>query len=293
MMAMEAPETKGAVESPVAWLNGALLPLAEAAVSPLDRGFQYGDGLFETLRADRGRVCYLDRHLRRLTGSARHLRLPAAFLEALPWAEIVAELLRRNHLEASIARLKVLVTRGCAVALGLPEVERPTVLVTAAPYRSPSPEDYLRGWSVHLGAPGFTSPLAAHKSLNYLIFLAARQEALERGKDEAILVAADGRLCETAAGSLLFYRAGTWLHPLQPLQLPGITLGRAVELLRDQGCSVQSLPITVSDLDRLDGAWILNSLIGIMPIREIDGRMLSIIQPDLIAAIRGRLLIGG
>lgn len=292
-MATAADETKGAAESPVVWLNGAFLPLAEAAVSPLDRGFQYGDGLFETLRADRGRVCYLDRHLSRLTGSARRLRLPWALLEALPWAEIVSELLQRNHLEAAVARVKILVTRGCAAALGLPEVERPTVLVTAAPYRSPSPQDYLRGWSVHLGAPGFTSPLAAHKSLSYLIFLAARQEALERGMDEAILVAGDGRLCETAAGSLLGYRQGTWLHPQHPLQLPGITLGRTLELLQDQGCSVRSIPIAASDLDRMEGAWILNSLIGIMPIREIDGRMLPIIQPDLIAAIRDRLLIGG
>lgn len=282
---MNPPEST----EPVVWLNGAYLPLPEARISVMDRGFQFGDGLFETLRADQGRVLLFGRHLRRLAGAARHYRLSEAFLNRIPWGSVISELLARNHLDQRIARVKIIVTRGIAGPLGLPEANRPTVCVSATGYQPPAPEDYARGWSAHLARTGYAAPLAGHKTLNYLFYLVARQEAMDYEKDEAILVGADGCLAETATGSLLLLRGDTWYRPDHALQLPGTAIERALELLNEQGCAVRTEKIPATDLATFDGAWTLNSMIGILPICEIDGQAVPLVREHFIQNLRQQL----
>ena len=94
------------------WLNDNLIPLDQARVSVNDRGLLYGDGLFETLRAEDGRVFFLPEHLERLGASARAFRLPVP--GNVPWPERLAQLLAANGLGRGPARVKILLSRGVA-----------------------------------------------------------------------------------------------------------------------------------------------------------------------------------
>ena len=88
------------------WLNGDILPLHEARISPLDRGFLYGDGLFETMRGQDGRILYLTEHLERLHRSVKELRIPP--VPSIDWRDCLGDLLRRNDLELGAVAVKII-----------------------------------------------------------------------------------------------------------------------------------------------------------------------------------------
>jgi branched-chain amino acid aminotransferase len=251
------------------WLNDTLIPLDQALVPVNDRGFLYGDGLFETLRADDGRVHFLTEHLERLAASARAFRLP--FPEHTPWQERLGQLLAANALSRGPARVKILLTRGVAEGLGLPEECRPTLVIYAQPYVPPSSEEYAAGWPVVVFPEERSTFVGCHKSLNYLFYLAARQFALDRGAKEALILEADGLVSEGAATSLIYLHQGQYCLPASASALPGVTatvLGRG---LAAQGLSLTSRRTTVDQLKASDGLWLANSLMGLMPVAAVDG----------------------
>ncbi len=199
------------MEKQFVWLNDALTPISQARVSVNDRGFLYGDGLFETLRAEAGRVLFLPEHLERLEASARVFNLP--FPGAVPWQERLTALLAANGLSLGPARIKILLSRGEAEGLGLPPGPRPTLVIWAQPYTPPSPAEYAGGWPVAVFPEGRSTFVGRHKSLNYLFYLAARQYALDRGAKEALILAADGLVSEGAATSLVYLHQGRYCTP--------------------------------------------------------------------------------
>lgn len=275
----------------IVYLNGDFLPLAEARISPVDRGFLYGDGLFETLRADGGRVFYLAAHLERLRSSLAVLRMPSTL--PLPGAAVLEELLAHNDLVGATAAVKVVVTRGAAGALGLPPPERPTVCALARRYQPPSAVLYKRGWRLHVSGQRLGSPLACHKSLNYLVYQLARQEAVDAGADEAVLLDCRERLAEAAAGSLLVRTRGQWWTPASPCQLPGITVRQTVRLLAAEGVPVGERSAGVEDLAAAETVWVLNSLMGIMPAYEVGRQRLPDPRSGEAERLRLRLFAHG
>jgi branched-chain amino acid aminotransferase len=269
--------------SAIVYLNGEFVPLEEARISPLDRGFQYGDGVFETLRAQSGRILFLAEHLQRLSHSLAELRLPQSTGD---WQTILAELLSRNALTNGVAAVKIIITRGVAAQLGLPRSTAPTLLVQARSYDAPSAEQYRRGWRLHLFRQGFAPPLAGHKSLNYLFYLVARQAALDAGADEAVLLDAQARVTETAAGSLLVRTDGQWWTPRSPHQLPGTTLRQVARMLRDRGQVVPARAAGKEDLASAQTIWVLNSLLGIMPVTHLEDRPMPQVAAAEAAELR-------
>ena len=251
------------------WLNDNLVPLAQARVPVNDRGFLYGDGLFETLRADDGRVQFLTEHLERLAASARAFRLP--FPANVPWQERLARLLTANGLSRGPARVKILLSRGVAPGLGLPEECRPTLVIYAHPYIPPSSEAYAAGWPVVIFPEGRSTFVGRHKSLNYLFYLAARQFALDQGAKEALILEADGLVSEGAATSLIYLDQEQYYLPASASALPGVTLmvlGRGVAA---RGLSLKARRTTVARLQASDGLWLANSLLGLMPVAAVNG----------------------
>jgi len=251
------------------WLNDELIPLAQARVSVNDRGFLYGDGLFETLRADEGRVHFLAEHLERLAASARAFRLP--FPEHTPWQERLAQLLAANGLSRGPARVKILLTRGPAEGLGLPWACRPTLVIYAQPYTPPSSEEYAAGWPVAVFPEGRSTFVGRHKSLNYLFYLAARQFALDRGAKEALILEADGLVSEGAATSLIYLHQGQYCLPASASALPGVTVALLGRGLAARGLTLEARRTTVAQLKAADGLWLANSLMGLMPVAAVDG----------------------
>jgi branched-subunit amino acid aminotransferase/4-amino-4-deoxychorismate lyase len=251
------------------WLNDGLLPLDQAYVSVNDRGFQFGDGLFETLRADAGRVQYLQEHLERLRSSAQVFRLP--FPAELPWEERLGRLLTANGLTQGLARIKILLTRGVAPGLGLPEDCRLTLVIWAHPYTPPTPAAYTAGWPVVVFPEGRSTFIGRHKSLNYLFYLAARQYALDHGAKEALICEADGLASEGAATSLVYLHQGQLYTPEAESSLPGVTLAVLRRGLIARGQTLEARPTSLTQLQAADGLWLANSLMGLMPVASIDG----------------------
>jgi len=256
------------------WLNDMLIPLAQARVPVNDRGFLYGDGLFETLRADTGRVLFLTEHLERLGASARAFRLP--FPAKVPWPERLAQLLAANGLSRGPARVKILLTRGVAPGLGLPEECRPTLVIYAEAYTPPSVETYAAGWPVVIFPAGRSTFMGRYKSLNYLFYLAARQFALDQGAKEAVILEADGLVSEGAATSLIYLHQGNYYQPDSASALPGVTVTVLGRGLAARGLSLKTRRTTVAQLKEADGLWLANSLMGLMPVAAVDGKPMPV-----------------
>jgi branched-chain amino acid aminotransferase len=217
-------------------VNGEYLERDRPALRADDRGLLYGDGFFETVRVYGGVAFRLAQHLNRLRRSCRHFSMacPLGEDDAL---RVVAELLSRNGL--SDAYLRVTVTRGVHDGeLGLPASSSPTVVMELRPLRVPPAGLYRRGVRLHVSSfrvdPGH--PLAGHKSLNYLPFLAARDEACRLGADEALLLSVGGQVVEAATSNLFCVRNGE-VHtpPLASGALPGITRQAVLELSQAEG----------------------------------------------------------
>jgi branched-subunit amino acid aminotransferase/4-amino-4-deoxychorismate lyase len=256
-------------QAPFVWLNDELIPLAQARVSVNDRGFLYGDGLFETLKAEGGRVQFLAEHLERLKASAGAFNLP--FPAAVPWQEWLARLLAANGLDRGTARVKILLSRGEAAGLGLPPDCRPTLVVWAYPYTPPTPAEYAAGWPVVVFPEGRSIFVGRHKSLNYLFYLAARQFALDREAREALILEADGLVSEGAATSLVYLLQGRYYTPESASALPGVTVAALRRGLAGRGLTLAAHPTTVARLKAAHGLWLANSLLGLMPVASIDG----------------------
>jgi branched-subunit amino acid aminotransferase/4-amino-4-deoxychorismate lyase len=265
---------RSAKNSQCVWLNDEMIPLSQAHVSVNDRGFQFGDGLFETLRADNGRVHFLKEHLARLKTSAQALRLP--FPAEVPWEERLDRLLTANGLTQGPARLKILLTRGVAPGLVLPQDCRPTLVIWAQPYTPPPPKDYAAGWPVVVFPEIRSTFLGQHKSLNYLFYLAARQYALDHGAQEALICEADGLVSEGATTTLVYLHQEQFYTPKAASALPGITLGVLRRELNARGRTLESRPTTVAQLCQAHGLWLANSLMGLMPVAAIDGTPLPL-----------------
>jgi branched-subunit amino acid aminotransferase/4-amino-4-deoxychorismate lyase len=275
---------------PVAWANGAFSPLEDCRISLLDRGFQYGDGLFETLRAENGRILFLSEHLQRLMQSMTALRMGVA--SPPDWSAVLPELVKRNGLGQGTAAVKVLVTRGLAEGIGIPATSSPSIFMTCRVYHPPAERLYSEGWRLTVLQNGYAPPLAMHKSLNYLFYLIARQRALDEGADEAVILDAAGAVTESAAGSLLCCTEGRWWSPFSRNQLPGVTLRAVRNVMEKMGWEIESREASAEDLSKAETIYVLNSLMLVMPVRALEGTPLRRPAPDLAKLLRHKLLNG-
>jgi branched-chain amino acid aminotransferase len=254
--------------SATVWLNGRFTPIDEARISPVDRGFLYGDGFFETIRAQRGKILWLPLHLERLETSLCRFRIA---LDGAPdWEPVLMRLLDENGLSGEIAAIKIIVTRGISNSLGLPEAAKPTICIMAFPYNSPRIGLYEEGCKLHLFREGFAPPLAGFKALNYLYSLSARQAALDAGCDMAMLLDPRGFVTETCTGSLIARTGERWWTPQSRFQLPGTTLRSLRAMMENAGRTIIARPARPEDFYSADTVWVLNSMIGVMPVAQID-----------------------
>lgn len=265
----------------IVWLDGRLLPAAEARIDPADRGLLLGDGLFETMLARAGAALRLDAHLARLRAGAAVLRI-----DPLPTdADIAAALdavLRANGL--ADAALRLTVTRGPA-GRGLPPPNdaRPTVLAAAAPL--PAPPAPARVIIARTTRRNERSALSGVKSLNRLDDVLARVEAAERGADDGLLLNGAGFLVESTVANLFVVIDGELATPpLSDGALPGTV--RAV-LIADHGAVERQL--TEADLGIAEEAFLTNAL-GLRPVIACDGRRVGSGAPGPVARRLSELL---
>lgn len=244
------------------WLNGRLLPAAEARIDPADRGFTLGDGLFETIRIKDGAPRHLSRHFDRLAAGTALLRLPLPY-DTAALSDAMAALIGATGLKDGVLRLTL--SRGTGARGVLPPADaRPTAMMTAAP--TPHMTTPVAAVIARSTRRNEHSPLSRLKSLNYLDSILARQEAAERGADEALMLNGAGRLAESSIANLFLSVGGRLLTPpAADGALPGI---RRALILERHGA--EEAPLTPDDLARADEAILTNSL-GLRPLLSVDG----------------------
>lgn len=248
------------------WLNGALRDAETPALRTDDRGLLLGDGLFETLAVRNGRPVFLAEHWRRLAESARELAIPLPF-EAETLRSAIADLAAANGL--SEASVRITLTRGPGPrGLSPPADPEPTLFITAAPLGPPP-----LSWSAVTVSirRNESSPLSRLKSLNYGDMILARREANAAGADEAILLNGQGGLC-CASIANLFLWFGSELVTAAPSDgvLPGIARAKLLTLAAARGIEIHESAPALDEMRRASGAFLSNSLMGVVPLTRID-----------------------
>jgi len=256
----------------IVYLNGSLMPLSQARLSPLDYGFLYGYGLFETMRAYSGRIFHLEKHLARLSRSAKLLGID---LESIPDLEkALYNTLQANNL--SHARIRLTLSGGEGEPLPDLVIRVPTVLIVARSYTPYPRQVYKQGFKAIVSRirRNTQSPASAMKSLNYLDNLLARQEAKLAGADEAILLNEQGFLAEGSMSNIFLVSGNALLTPSEDSGiLPGITRGVVLEELAPSlGMKKIERKIALKELLQADEAFFTNSLIEIMPLTQVGGQ---------------------
>ena len=275
-------------------LNGEFLPVEQAKLSVFDRGFIFGDGVYEVWRVVDGRLFEHRRHDRRLRHGLRELEIavPEADVDALE--PVAYRLLRDNDLEQGEGTFYVEITRGVAPrthAFPAPPVT-PTIFAMVSRFEVPHA---VRA----AGAKAITQPDTRWlhcdiKTVQLLPNVMAKQKAQAAGALEAIFVR-DGMVTEGTHTSVFGVKNGTLLtHPLSPLILPSITRELVLELARENGVPVSETPFGVDALFDLDELWVSGTTTDITPIVEVDGRRIGLGAPgpvakQLYAALQARL----
>lgn len=266
------------------WLDGSLLPV-EKTLTRLERGFLYGDGLFETLRVYGGRPFMLAEHISRLTAGAAVL----GFAEALNPDDLksaVEQTISANGIEDGSVRLTV--ARGRGPGLYPVETDPPTVLVTVRAGTPYAPELYARGFrAVLVSFPrNERSPLVFVKSLNFLENILGKKEAVASGADEGLFLNTAGHLCEGTVSNLFLLEQDTVLTPaVSSGLLPGITRAIVLQVAREAGFRVEECAVRPDRLFTASEAFLTNSLLEVMPLVTIGGRPVGTGRPGPAAQL--------
>lgn len=251
-------------------LNGQLLPLAEARISPLDRGFLFGDGVYEVLPVYSRRPFRLAQHLKRLQLSLDGIQLANPH-DLAGWTAIVEQLVAANPWDDQGIYLQV--TRGADVKRdhAFPAVVTPTVFGMSMPLLMPSAEVRERGISAVTAADTRWARCDL-KTTSLLANVLLRQQSVDAGAGETILLR-DGLLTEGSAASVLIVSKGSLIAPPQSqLILPGVTYDVVLELAAQHGLPTEIRPISEAELRAADEVWVLSSTKEVLAVTTLDGQ---------------------
>ena len=262
-----------------AYFNGEFLSLNEVHISPLDRGFLFADGVYEVIPVYNSQFLRLNEHLIRLDNGLNALRI-GVNLSQDDWAHLLQALVIRNGGGQLAVYLQV--TRGAPAIRdhNFPRAEtQPTVFAMANPLKTNT--ELRAGWSA-VTLEDIRWGACHIKSVALLANVLARQQAVDRGANDAILVR-DGVLTECAAGNVYVIRDGLIRTPLKDQRiLPGITRDLLLELAAANGIPYREEDIPVAALETADEVWVTSSTKEIVPFVRIDGRPVGQGEPGQI-----------
>ncbi|MBI2994172.1 MAG: aminotransferase class IV [Gammaproteobacteria bacterium] len=269
---------QGTAALAIVYLNGRYIPEASATVSVLDRGFIFGDGVYEVIPVFGSHILRFSEHLARLGNSLAGIYLDNPHAEA-EWRDIVATLLERNP-GAENRSVYLQVTRGAGERGHVPSK---ALLPTVFAMCNPIPErDYTRGVSA-ITHEDIRWQYCNIKVTSLLPNVLLRHRAKERdGSTEAILLRGD-RVTEGAASNVFVVHGRRVATPPKDHSLlPGITRDLVVDLLRGAKLGCEEAKITRADLVSADELWITSSMMGIAPVTRLDGRPVGQGQPGAV-----------
>lgn len=276
---MTAGSGTASPDVPYVWVDGELLDAGGRHLSAFDRGFQLGDGVFETLRARGGRTTELDEHLARLHRSANGLSIHLADDADVRIRAGIAGLLRANGLDGpdGDASVRITVSRGAHRGRGLlpaDESAPPTIVIQTWLVVPPPPDHLERG--LHLIASRVRrdpeSPLAALKTTSRADYVHARLEARHAGADDALFLTIDGHLSEATSANVFLVRGLELATPaLACAILPGTTRSWLLGWAGEAGLRPSEGWLTTRDLLEADEAFLCSSVAGVLPVTRFEG----------------------
>jgi D-alanine transaminase len=274
-------------------LNGQFLPRTDARLSVDERGFFFGDGVYEVTRAVRGGLFEWERHARRLTRGLAELRI-ACPLTMDEFRDLQLRLLQENDLLANQATVYLQVTRGAAPRTHRfpPSGTPPTIFLSATAFAPPHDRRAV-------GVPAVTYPdyrwsRCDLKTVNLLPAVMANQFAVDHGAFEALFVR-EAVLTEGSHTNVFGVVAGELrTYPNSNYVLPGVTRDVVLELARDLGIRVSETPIYRHEIAHLDECFLTGTTSDVMPVVSIDGVPVGDGRPgpvaqQLYSALAGRL----
>ncbi len=256
----------------IVYLNGELLPVTEAKISVLDRGFLFGDGVYEVIPVYGGRPFRLEHHLARLDQSLEGIR-SANPMDHGQWRGILLDLIARNG--DGDQSLYLQVTRGVAPKRdhAFPAEPRPTVFAMSSPLSEP--DAAARDGISAVTVDDIRWKHCNIKAITLLPNVLMRQHAIDAGAAEAILLR-DGNATEGAASNLFIVRHGeVRTPPKSNLLLPGITRDLVVELCHANGIPCHEVDVTAAELRAADELWISSSTKEVAAVTRLDGALIG------------------
>jgi branched-chain amino acid aminotransferase len=257
------------------WVNGKLVPRANAMVSVFDGGFIAGDGVWEGLRLVHNRLLFLDAHLDRLFAGARSIDLDVGMTrEAL--AAALEATCRANHMDDGV-HIRLMVTRGLKKtpsqdprqALG------PATVVIVAEHKVPPPSLATAGLSLLTSTIRCTRPdqfdmrLNSHSRLNLILALI---QAYKSGADEALMLDDAGFVASCNATNFFFVRDGMVLTSTGRNCFNGVTRAKVIGLCDAAGIPLRLGDFTLLDVYAAEEAFVTGTFGGVTPVRTVDGR---------------------
>jgi D-alanine transaminase len=278
----------------IVYLNGEFLPIENAKISVLDRGFIFGDAVYEVWRGVRGELFEPDRHLARLASGLKDVQIGAPKESKRDALLAISERLMRENDLTGESSLFLEMSRGAAPRTHQypkPPVP-PTVFIMASAFTPP--EDLRARGGAVICIDDNRWNRCNVKTTQLLPNVMAKQEAAEHDALDAIFVR-DGMLTETSHANVMAVIDGAvWTHPITGHVLPGVTRDVVLELAKSLGITVREKPIPKADLAKASEVFLTGTLSDVMPIVTVDGRKVGDGRPGpiskkLFAALRERL----
>ena len=262
---------------PTAYLNGEFLPLSETRISVMDRGFLFGDGVYEVIPVYGGRLFRLEHHLKRLQNSLDAIRISNPLAPA-EWHLMLTKLVESNDAEDQAVYLQV--TRGVAEKRdhAFPADVTPTLFAMSTPMAESVDIDAIPGVSA-VTLEDIRWNLCNVKAITLLPNVLLRQQAIDDGGTEAILIK-NGLAIEGAASNVFIVSNGLLITPPNgPSLLPGITRDLVIELAANHAIPFREADITEQQLFDAEEIWLTSSTREISPVIQLNDRVISAGKP--------------
>ncbi|HEX3015109.1 MAG TPA: aminotransferase class IV [Desulfobacteria bacterium] len=257
-------------------IDGCFVPSDEAKISVFDHGFLYGDGLFETMRAYKGKIFALAEHLQRLRQGAAVLRLKIPFTDT-ELAKLLADTISRNNLPEAYIRLSF--SRGSGPIGVDPALCLNGTLVIMAKAPADSTLVYEEGINLGICPVRRNHSLAlppAIKSMNFLNNILAKIWAKESGYAEALMLSAEGWVTETTVSNIFFIKAGQVFTPGERAGiLAGVTKKYVIRVLSEMKIPCTEGLYSESELKKADEIFLTNSGSEVIPVVTLDGAQIG------------------
>jgi D-alanine transaminase len=260
----------------IGFVNGWFTPLDEATVSVEDRGFQFGDGIYEVIRTYHGEPFQLDAHLARLERSAKAIELSLPW-SVQQWATHVRDGITRSGYAESKVYLQL--TRGAAPRDHVfPAAAKPTAVMTVREMKPLDPILQASGVSV-MTMDDWRWGRCDIKSVNLLPNIMARQKAKQAGAFEAVFIR-NGQVTEGAVSNAMMVKAGrVFTAPEGEQILSGVTRTIVLELARKEGLPVEERFVTLDELLRADEIFLTGTTVEVLPVIRVDGKPIGSGKP--------------